>query len=362
MRILIALILVAALGWSAYWVVGARLLRGAIEDGIATMEARGVEIRTEEIRVTGFPNRFDTMVAAPRIAWPGGTAWRAPFLQVFALSYRPNQVIAAFPETQTLDTPAGEVRIGTARARASATFRAGAGKALDRSSLVAEEVRLTWAGAEARAARVLAATRIPEGAGPERQNIGLTLDDVVLPQGAVPGARPVDGLTLDAVLDLSAPLSLGAVERGEVVVERIEITRLDVDWGAMALAAEGTLDVAAERGAGGPGRGDADPVAAGAGDRRGGGPAAARPARHGGTGAVGAGGDDGPGRPADRHAGDPRRPDLARPGAARPRAAAVTDAAAEAIFRRKIGARLRRTARGSAAPADRGRDRTGWNG
>lgn len=246
MRILIALIVVAALGWSAYWVIGARMLRDAIDTGISTMEARGVEIDTAEIRVTGFPNRFDTMVDAPRIAWPGGTAWRAPFLQVFALSYRPNQVIAAFPETQVFDTPAGEVRIGTARARASATFRTGSGKPLDHSNLVAEEVRLTWAGAEMRAARVLAATRIPEGAGPERQNVGLTLDDVVLPQGAMAGAGVVDGLTLDAVLDLSAPLSLAAVERGEVVVERIEIAGLDVDWGAMALAATGTLDVGAD--------------------------------------------------------------------------------------------------------------------
>lgn len=243
MRILIALVLVAAAGWSAYWVVGSRLLRQAIEDGIVTLEARGVEVETEGLRVTGFPNRFDTMVEAPRIAWPSGTAWRAPFLQVFALSYRPNQVIVAFPETQLVETPAGTARIAAARARASATFRTDADRALDHASLVADEVTLAWDGTETRAVRVLAATRVPEGAAPDRQNVGLTLDDVTLPAGFA-GARRVDGLTLDAVLDLSAPLGLAALESGKIALERIEIARLDLDWGGVVLSADGALDVA----------------------------------------------------------------------------------------------------------------------
>ncbi len=250
MRILIVLVLVAAAGWSAYWVVGSRMLRAAIDDGIAAMEESGATVETGGIRVTGFPNRFDTMIDAPRIARPGGTRWEAPFLQVFALSYRPNQIIVAFPETQTLETARGPVAIRADRARASALFRTDAAGTLDHANLVVEGARLAWGGREVALRRVLAATRVPAGAGAERQNIGVTLDDVDLPAGLLPGltgaSRLVDGVTLNAFLDLSAPLTRAALETGAVDLRRIEVERLDLDWGGVALDAAGALDVGAD--------------------------------------------------------------------------------------------------------------------
>ncbi len=250
MRILIALIVVVSAAWSAYWVVGSRMLRSAIDEGIARMEARGVSVETDDIRVTGFPNRFDTMIDAPRVAWPGGAGWSAPFLQVFALSYAPNRVIVAFPETQTLDTAAGAVEVGAGRARASATFSPEAGGMLDHANLVWEEATARWAGREAAAGRVLAATRVADGMEADVQNIGVTLDDVALPRDLLPGAgaeaRLVDGVTLDALVHLDAAPTRLALETGEIAVERIEIDRLDLDWGGAALDAEGTLDVGPE--------------------------------------------------------------------------------------------------------------------
>ncbi len=249
MRILIALVVIAAAAWSGYWLVGARALDRAIRAGIADLRDRGVQVETADISVTGFPNRFDTIVDAPRIAWPNGVGWSAPFLQVFALSYRPNQIIAAFPETQTVSGPFGTAIVETARARASALFRPGPALVLDHANLVAEDVRIASGGKEVSAARVLAATRVPEGAEADRQNIGLTLDDVDLPATLAGrlgggGAGRIDGLTLDAFLDLSAPVSRKSLAGGDLSVTRIEVSRLDMVWGEVALGASGALDVA----------------------------------------------------------------------------------------------------------------------
>ncbi len=153
MRILIALVLIAAIGWSGYWFYGARSLRGAIRAEIADLRAAGVSVETQSISVTGFPNRFDTMVDAPRLAWPSGLSWSAPFLQVFALSYRPNQVIAALPPTQSISGRFGEATIETGRARASGLFRNDGDLTLDHANLVADEVRIKIGALVAEAAQ-----------------------------------------------------------------------------------------------------------------------------------------------------------------------------------------------------------------
>ncbi len=123
MRILIALVLIAAVGWSGYWFYGARSLHRAIRAEIAELRSDGISVETDDISVTGFPNQFDTTFTTPRLAWPSGVVWSAPFLQIFALSYRPNQIIVALPPRQSLSGPFGEAVIENGRARASGLFR-----------------------------------------------------------------------------------------------------------------------------------------------------------------------------------------------------------------------------------------------
>jgi hypothetical protein len=251
MRMMIALILVAAIGWSGYWYYGTRRLEAALRDGIEALRANGVEVEVASISVSGFPNRFDTTIERPRLTWPSGIGWSAPFLQLFALSYRPNQVIAAFAPTQEVTGPFGTAIVETERARASALFRTDTAITLDHGNLVADDVRIAIGDRTVETVQVLAATRIPEGASPERQNIGLTLDDLDLPAtladrlGGTARAR-IDGATLDATLTLSEPVTVAALETGRLAIERIEIARLDVDWGKMGLGASGAIDVTAD--------------------------------------------------------------------------------------------------------------------
>lgn len=251
MRILIALVLVAALGWSAYWFYGSRRLDTAIRDGLETLRENGVQVEVERISVGGFPNRFDTTIERPSLSWPSGIGWSAPFLQILALSYRPNQIIVAFPNTQEVAGPFGSAKVETVRARASALFRPGVDPILDHGNLVADDIEIALGKRSARAVKLLAATRIPEGASADVQNIGVTIDDLDLPAelaarlGGASRAR-LDGATLDATLHLSEPVTVEALKTGRLIVERIEIGRLDLDWGGMSLDGTGAFDVSSD--------------------------------------------------------------------------------------------------------------------
>ncbi|SFG43286.1 hypothetical protein SAMN04488020_102219 [Palleronia marisminoris] len=248
MRLLILAILLAAVGWSAYWFVGANALESTLREAIDDARADGVEVEVASLDVTGFPNRFDTIIEEPRIRTASGIEWSAPFLQVFALSYRPNQLIAALPNEQTVAGPFGTAEITTESARASMTLTTAL--ALDHANLVVDDLRIASDDLTLAVARVLAATRVPEDAEDGRvQNIGLTLDEVALPpafadQLGVAGV--VDGATLDATVTLAEPIDRGTFEGEAIELRQIDISRLDIDWGEVGLDASGALSVGAD--------------------------------------------------------------------------------------------------------------------
>jgi len=250
MRILIVLIVIVAASWSAYWFVGARALDRAIRAGIEDARDSGIEVETDRLKVTGFPNRFDTIIDAPRLGFPqSDIAWSAPFLRLFALSYRPNRIIAVLPDTQRIEGPFGTLRIETGTARAAATFKPGPSLTLDHANIVAEGLAVAGAGQKVTVARLLAATRLPEGETDGTvQNIGVTLDDIDLPGvlaarlgGA--GAARIDSATLDATLRLSEPLDRRALQGAPIRVRAIRVETLEIAWGDVSLAASGDLEV-----------------------------------------------------------------------------------------------------------------------
>lgn len=245
MRIFIALVVVAVLGWSGYWFWGANRVDEAVGDAIADLEASGWTVETGGWDVRGFPNRFDTMIRTPDVTGPEGTyGWVAPFVQIMALSYQPNRAIVAFANDQEVAGPWGTAAVESARARGSITVQPGETLVLDHSSFVLEDVSVTdgdrvWALSE-----VLFATRLPEeDAGGAVQNIGLTLADLDLPaaltRGLAPDAARIGGVSLDANVTLTEPLGLAGTNT--VAVEAVEIVRLNVDWGEIGVTADGTL-------------------------------------------------------------------------------------------------------------------------
>ncbi|MCL4676943.1 MAG: DUF2125 domain-containing protein, partial [Pararhodobacter sp.] len=153
MRILAVLAVLATLGWCGYWVVGSRALDRAIVAGLAASP----EIAVAEHRILGFPNRFDVTFDAPRIT-AGGAQWSAPFVQVFALSYRLNHVIAVFAPDQRLVGRGLEALLHSEDLRASLVVEPGLDLPLERFSLVGQGLTLSLDGNTHRAEGLRAAS------------------------------------------------------------------------------------------------------------------------------------------------------------------------------------------------------------
>lgn len=250
MRKLIWIVLVAAIAWSIWWFVGAAALRRGIDAAFDEMRQAGWEVSLEERYVRGFPNRFDTTIVGPDITDPSeDTVWRAPFVQILALSYRPNRVIVAFPETQELVTPLGSFDIDTASARGSVTLAPSPDLPLEHSEFVVTDMTIAGA-AEAGLGELLFATRRPPANDDGRaHNIGVTIRAFDLPARIssrldTPEEARIDHATLDATAFFPRVIDRSILSEGMPIPDRIEIDRLVIDWNEVSLSGSGMIEVA----------------------------------------------------------------------------------------------------------------------
>ena len=78
MRILLAIVILAALGWSGFWWWQASVRDRALTSWLAERSADGWVAQAGDIRVTGFPNRVDAVVTDLDLADPeAGWSWAA---------------------------------------------------------------------------------------------------------------------------------------------------------------------------------------------------------------------------------------------------------------------------------------------
>lgn len=212
---LLGLATAATLGWGGLWFAGARGLDQALAQALDDPRA---PIRAEGHVVRGFPNRFDITLTEPRLA-EAGLTWSAPFVQVFALSYRPHHVIVVFPHQQDLDLSGLPVRIDSRDARASLVMRPTEGLALDRAALVVQMPVVTLPGQRLSADALRLALRPTDGPGRYEAVAEIEalfpdpgLLDRLDPDGHLP--RRLDVLRLDAALRFAHPLDLDALRGG----------------------------------------------------------------------------------------------------------------------------------------------------
>lgn len=246
MRKLIYVVIAAVLAYGGYWFAGSRAVLAGVEQALGEMKAAG-RADYAAVGLQGFPSRFDITVDAPRlVSADGGVEWSAPFIQVFTLSYRPNHIIAVWPNEQTLRLNRETIGVTTADMRASATFGLSADLPLDHMEMVAKDGVLTsdfgWSApfAEARFATRQAGSEAAHDMGVEV--LGVLPDIPGLPPAFAPAAAGPAHFRVDVTVQLTGPLDRKAAENG-VRPEAIMVRSVTGKWGPLEFSANGDLTV-----------------------------------------------------------------------------------------------------------------------
>jgi len=254
MRKLLVFVLVAATAWAIYWVIGATASQKATEAWLAERRSEGWQVEYSDLSVRGFPNRFDTTLTDILLTDPEtGLSWQAPFFQFFALSYQPNHLIAAWPNTQTLSTPFQKITIETQEMTASLKVKPDTQLSLDSATMVVAGARLSSsAGWQAGADRVNAAIRETVGKD-QTYDIGFQAD-TVSPGDALRdwldagGTLPdtIEAARLDLEAALSRPLDIRVIEQNRPDITALNIKETSGTWGSLRLRMAGALDIDAQ--------------------------------------------------------------------------------------------------------------------
>jgi hypothetical protein len=254
MRALLAVILVAAAAWTGYWVIGSRTTLSAFTDWLSARRAQGWVAETDNLRVQGFPNRFDVVFEDLILADPAtGLAWEAPRFQIDTLSYRPNHIIAIWPDKQLVATPQAKFRLQSRDMRASLVIAPDTALAPRRMTLTADFIEIA---PEARPAETTALSALSLAA--ERQagstyRLGLRAEGLTLaapaharldPEGRLPDR--ISGFTADVTATFDKPWDRSAIERARPQPTHLRVHLADGRWGDLHLQAAGKVDVSPE--------------------------------------------------------------------------------------------------------------------
>jgi len=256
MRILAFVIVAAAALWGGYWYWGSSALESRAESWLEARRAEGWQA-DGRVNVRGFPNRFDMTLSDPVLADPDtGLAWSAPFFQVLALSYKPNHVIAVWPDTQTLQTPIERLTITSDKMRGSVIFDADSDLGLDRSVIEIDGMAVSAGrGWQADLARAQVSARrlqdeAPLDASVVTYELDFDADTLRLPPEAVAALDPsrrlpeqISTLKLNGAVGFDRPWDRRAVEDRRPQPRHIRLDEVRANWGSLDLRATGEVSV-----------------------------------------------------------------------------------------------------------------------
>ena len=254
MRRLLVLVLVVATAWAGYWVVGSTASQKGTEKWLEDRRTDGWLVEYADLSVAGFPNRFDTNLTDIELTDPDtGLSWKAPFFQIFALSYQPNHLIANWPETQTLATPFQRVDITSSKMQASLKVKPSTNLELDNATVVIEGLQMVsnagWsAGADT------ANLAIRETVGKEMHYDLALAADKVIPGEALRnlidagGTLPdlIEGLRVDLEIGVTEPFDIRVIEDARPDLTSLKVNEIRGAWGQLELRAKGDLTIDAQ--------------------------------------------------------------------------------------------------------------------
>jgi len=256
MRLMAGILAILAALWSGYWFIGQRFVERRFEAWLSDAPIRGIDIEYAGLSTTGFPNRFDTEIRDMTVRHrASGTVWRVPFVQVFALSYRPHRVIAVWPDEQTFAAGAMSLKLLSDDMRGSMAVEPGSDLTLEEGRLVAENLRIRDESREGQPtdafgiARVLVATR-RAAERPDAHDLAVELSGLSPAPDLKVLFDPLDelpdvigGLSLDVTLRFDGPVGLADALPP---LTGLSINRAGLRWGDVLLSAQGELSADAQ--------------------------------------------------------------------------------------------------------------------
>ncbi len=230
MRAILGLIIAAAVLWGGYWFWGASRAQSFAKELLSEQGATG------EVSVIGFPNRFDVTVTNPAFN-RDKVAYSAPFFQVFAMTWKPWHLIAAFAPNQVIHLSDQTITLSSPHLLASLLMNPLGAFAPRELRVDGTKVALASSyGWHIDAAHVTAA--IDANGAPLSPRVGGRLTDFTAPVPVTGLQDLIELASFDATLDLQRPLD--RVTSG-VQVSAVEIHDARINWGDFGLTAKGKL-------------------------------------------------------------------------------------------------------------------------
>ncbi len=249
MRILIIAIIAACVLWGGYWFVGSRTVQSGLSTWLSDQPENGWSAEYSALKTRGFPNRFDTTITDLELVdQRSGAAWFVPDFKILALSYRPNHIIAIWPDQQSITLPGEQISVTSVQMVASIAFEPGASLILDRSSFVLDTLAFSssrnWA---ARIATARLATRQTDGKQ-FAHDIALEASGVQPPAALMAqldpaGVQPAvfETLKIDVTIDFDAQWDRNSLQQEPPQVIGLELKNMQAIWGKLEILAAGEL-------------------------------------------------------------------------------------------------------------------------
>ena len=254
MRILFGAILILAAVWSGYWYVSSTAITNGFAAWFGERQNEGWLAEYSAIETRGFPNRFDTTISDAIIADPKARiAWEVPFFQILALSYKPNHLIAIWPNEQMVVTPSGKYLITSEDMKASVVLNIDArGEQLfrritfktDNLAIIPEadeqEIKV--------ASLVLAAESAPARIATYRVGVeaaeispAISLRSAIDASSNLPDS--LESLHVDAQVEFDKPWSRSSIETARPQPKNIKLNKATAQWGQLEIKAAGELEI-----------------------------------------------------------------------------------------------------------------------
>jgi hypothetical protein len=249
---LIVLVMLFTGGWfAAKWAI-----EGAVTQALADAQAQGKTAEASSASVAGFPTAIDLRIENLHLADPvSGAGWQAPALSISAPTWSPWALTAALPPEQVVTLPDQMLTLQSAGLTLTLTSAPDPAVPLRSAGLAATTLAAQSDQGWALAFGEISVSLTEEPQTPNAYAVTfdlapLTPDPLLmqalaqvtipdLPASDLPAqVEQIDG---QLRLRLTAPLDRNAAQT-RPQLDAIEISAVDLAWGALTLHAEGTVE------------------------------------------------------------------------------------------------------------------------